>query len=174
MSAFTSALRISARSIHTTSLRSSVLASSARQSLRSAPIAAPAFGAVSRRWLSQDIRDKLDAAVKADPVVLFMKGTPDAPQCGFSRTVAQILDIQGVPREKLKTYNVLEDPELRSSIKEYSEWPTIPQLYVNGEFVGGCDILLSMHQSGELEDLLEKENVLPPIEDAPATSAPAS
>lgn len=72
-----------------------------------------------------------------------MKGTPDAPQCGFSRAVCQILDVQGVPREKLVTYNCLADQELREGIKEYSEWPTIPQVYVKGEFVGGCDIVLS-------------------------------
>jgi len=89
-----------------------------------------------------------------------MKGTPDVPQCGFSRAVVQILDLHGVPHEKMQTYDVLVDPELRSSIKEYSEWPTIPQVYVNGEFVGGCDIVLGMHQSGELEELLEKNKVI--------------
>jgi len=101
-----------------------------------------------------------------------MKGTPEEPQCGFSRAAIQILDLQGVPPERMKTYNVLADPELRAGIKEFSEWPTIPQLYVNGEFVGGCDILLGMHQSGELEKLLEKENILPPLPDAhPQTSS---
>ena len=115
-----------------------------------------------------------------------MKGTPDAPQCGFSRAVCQILDVQGVPREKLVTYNCLADQELREGIKEYSEWPTIPQVYVKGEFVGGCDIVLSsewsgssfiglvlmafpiVHQSGELEKLLMAEGLVP--EELPADS----
>jgi len=101
-------------------------------------------------------------AVKAHAIVLFMKGVPDAPQCGFSRTVAKVLEMYEVPSVKMKTYNVLEDPELRTAIKEFSyvvtslafpgadfgnfrasrDWPTVPQLYVNGEFVGGCDIVL--------------------------------
>jgi len=85
-----------------------------------------------------------------------MKGTPDAPQCGFSRAVIQVLDLHDVPPSKLQTYNVLADPELRTNIKEYSDWPTVPQLYVNGEFVGGCDIVMSMHQNGELKTLLDK------------------
>lgn len=83
-----------------------------------------------------------------------MKGTPDAPQCGFSRAVCQILDVQGVPREKLVTYNCLADQELREGIKEYSEWPTIPQVYVKGEFVGGCDIVLSSTFSSFLSSSL--------------------
>ncbi|KAG8983937.1 monothiol glutaredoxin grx5 [Tulasnella sp. JGI-2019a] len=85
-----------------------------------------------------------------------MKGTPEMPQCGFSRAVMQILDLHNVSPSKLQTYNVLADPELRTGIKEYSDWPTIPQLYVNGEFVGGCDIVMSMHQNGELGSVLEK------------------
>ncbi|KAI6043997.1 monothiol glutaredoxin-5 [Pisolithus marmoratus] len=119
---------------------------------------------VFRRFLSDEARTKIHAAVNEHPVVLFMKGTPEMPQCGFSRAAVQVLDMHGVPSEKLRTYNILEDPELRSSIKEFSDWPTIPQIYVNGEFVGGCDILLSMHQSGELEALLEKHNIIPNIE----------
>lgn len=104
-----------------------------------------------------------------------MKGTPEAPQCGFSRATVQILDIHGVPAEKLRTFNVLEDAELRTAIKEFSEWPTIPQVYINGEFVGGCDIILGMHQSGELESLLEKSGIIPPIETSDAkAAAPAS
>ncbi|GJJ11197.1 hypothetical protein Clacol_005429 [Clathrus columnatus] len=125
----------------------------------------------SRRFLSQEAREQISKAVKADPVVVFMKGTPDSPQCGFSRAVVQILDLQGVPVEKLKTYNVLEDSELRNGIKEFSDWPTIPQVYVDGDFVGGCDIIMGMHQSGELEKLLEQHNILPPLPDAtPKTS----
>lgn len=117
-----------------------------------------------RRYLSDEARSIIDKAVKAQPVVLFMKGTPDKPQCGFSRAVIQILDLQGVPPAKLQTYNILADPELRSGIKEYSNWPTIPQLYVNGEFIGGCDIVMSMHQNGELESLFTKEKVVEPAE----------
>ncbi|KAF5316420.1 hypothetical protein D9619_006536 [Psilocybe cf. subviscida] len=120
------------------------------------------------RYLSQDARAKIDDAVNANPVVLFMKGTPAAPQCGFSRAVVQILELHGVPDDKLKTYNVLADEELRSGIKEYSEWPTVPQIYVNGEFIGGCDILIGMHQSGELETLLENNEIIPKIETAEA------
>ncbi|KAK0457883.1 thioredoxin-like protein [Desarmillaria tabescens] len=94
-----------------------------------------------------------------------MKGTPDYPQCGFSRAAIQVLDLHNVPAEKMKTFDVLEDQELRNAIKEFSEWPTIPQLYVKGEFVGGCDILLSMHQSGELEKLLAEKEVIPKVEE---------
>ncbi|ODN98326.1 Grx4 family monothiol glutaredoxin [Cryptococcus wingfieldii CBS 7118] len=123
------------------------------------------------RLLSTEARKLIDDAVQSNPLVLFMKGSPEAPQCGFSRAVCQILDVQGVPRENIKSYNCLEDQELREGIKEYSEWPTIPQVYVKGEFVGGCDILLSMHQSGELEELLIKEGLAPPIPEGPESSA---
>jgi monothiol glutaredoxin len=141
-----------------------------------------------------------------------MKGTPETPQCGFSRASIQILGLQGVDPKKFTAYNVLEDEELRQGmlsqvrtlyfnaslevllcisvttgrptwewqasltnesigIKEYSEWPTIPQLYVNKEFVGGCDILMSMHQDGSLAKMLEEKGVLVPAEeDAPAES----
>jgi len=129
---------------------------------------------ISPRFLSQEARAQIDQAVKTTPVVLFMKGTPEQPQCGFSRAVVQILDVYQVPPEKLKTYNVLEDAELRSGIKEYSQWQTIPQVYVNGEFVGGCDILMGMHQSGELETLLEKENIIPTVSDPDAPAKPAT
>ncbi|ESK93178.1 monothiol glutaredoxin-5 [Moniliophthora roreri MCA 2997] len=124
----------------------------------------PSFAAAQRRFLSQDNRAKLQEAVKAKPVVLFMKGTPDFPECGFSRAAVQILGLQGVEPSKMQTYNVLADSELRQDIKEFSDWPTIPQLYVNGEFVGGCDILLSMHQSGELEKFLTENKVITPEE----------
>ncbi|THH29524.1 hypothetical protein EUX98_g4676 [Antrodiella citrinella] len=137
------------------------------------PLLTPSSFTVARRFLSQEVRAKLQDAVSSTPVVLFMKGTPEAPQCGFSRATVQILDIQGVPAEKLKTFNVLEDAELRTAIKEFSEWPTIPQVYVNGEFLGGCDIILGMHQSGELETLLEKSGVIPPVEASDAKVAPA-
>lgn len=89
-----------------------------------------------------------------------MKGTPETPQCGFSRASIQILSMQGVDPEKFAAYNVLEDQSLREGIKEYSEWPTIPQVYIDKEFVGGCDILVSMHQSGELGKMLAEKGVL--------------
>ncbi|MCJ1315099.1 monothiol glutaredoxin grx5 [Xylographa vitiligo] len=112
------------------------------------------------RLLSTTTRAAITKAVSSAPVVLFMKGTPETPQCGFSRASIQILGLQGVDPAKFTAFNVLEDEELRQGIKEYSDWPTIPQLYVEKEFVGGCDILMSMHQSGELGKLLEEKGVL--------------
>ncbi|CAK7272615.1 monothiol glutaredoxin grx5 [Sporothrix epigloea] len=113
-----------------------------------------------RRLLSDHTREAIDRAVTSAPVVLFMKGTPELPQCGFSRAAIQILGLQGVDPDKFAAFNVLEDAELRAGIKEYSDWPTIPQLYVDKEFVGGCDILVSMHQSGELAKLFDEKRVL--------------
>ncbi|KAI9016537.1 thioredoxin-like protein [Phycomyces nitens] len=116
---------------------------------------------MSVRWLSDSLRQKIDEDVKSSDIVLFMKGTPDQPMCGFSRATIQILQVQGVDFDKhVKAFNVLADDDLREGIKEYSEWPTIPQVYVKGEFVGGCDIMLNMHQSGDLEDLLVKEKIV--------------
>ncbi|KAE8348620.1 thioredoxin-like protein [Aspergillus coremiiformis] len=112
------------------------------------------------RLLSSETRSAIDQAIASAPVVLFMKGTPETPQCGFSRASIQILGLQGVDPKKFVAFNVLEDPELRQGIKEYSDWPTIPQLYLEKEFVGGCDILMSMHQNGELAKLLEEKSVL--------------
>ncbi|ODV85432.1 hypothetical protein CANARDRAFT_7546 [[Candida] arabinofermentans NRRL YB-2248] len=114
------------------------------------------------RFLSTETKQAIDTAVASAPVVLFMKGTPEAPACGFSRATIQILGQQGVDPVKFAAYNVLEDPELRQGIKEYSEWPTIPQLYVNKEFIGGCDIIMSMSQSGELAELLDSADALVP------------
>ena len=94
--------------------------------------------------------------VKSNDVVLFMKGTPQFPMCGFSGQVVQILDYLGVPYKGL---NVLENDELRQGIKEFSSWPTIPQLYVKGEFVGGCDIIREMFENGELQDFLKQHGV---------------
>ena len=94
------------------------------------------------------INDFIDNEVKTNDVVLFMKGSPDFPQCGFSGRVVQILDYVGVD---YKSHNVLADGDLRQGIKDYSSWPTIPQLYVKGEFVGGCDIITEMFQAGELQ-----------------------
>ena len=124
------------------------------------------------RCLSTEVRTAIDKAVASAPVVLFMKGTPETPQCGFSRTSIQILGMQGVDPKKFTAFNVLEDEELRSGIKEYSEWPTIPQLYVDKEFVGGCDILISMHKDGSLADLLgEKKVIVEEGEDAEVEEA---
>lgn len=100
------------------------------------------------------IQDVIKDQVTKNPVVLYMKGTPDFPQCGFSANAIGILRACGV--EQPFTVNVLEDPEIRQAIKDYANWPTIPQLYINGEFVGGCDIMIEMYQSGELQKMLEK------------------
>ena len=110
------------------------------------------------------IEQFIDSEVKNNDVVLFMKGTPQFPMCGFSGQVVQILDYIGVPYKGL---NVLENDELRNGIKSYSNWPTIPQLYVKGEFVGGCDIVREMFQAGELQGLM-KEKGLPVKESASA------
>ncbi len=96
------------------------------------------------------INEKIQAIIDENDVVLFMKGTSDFPQCGFSGRVAQILKQHGA---KYKDVNVLEDPELREGIKQFSQWPTIPQLYVKGEFIGGCDIVVEMNDANELAPL---------------------
>ena len=100
--------------------------------------------------------DRIQSDITENPVMLYMKGTAMFPQCGFSARVVQILTHMGVP---FKTANVLEDAELRDGIKQFSNWPTIPQLYVAGEFVGGCDIITEMYQSGELKTALEEKGV---------------
>ena len=98
-----------------------------------------------------DAQSRIDELVKSNDVVLFMKGTALFPQCGFSSRAIAILDHLGAPYE---TVDVLQDPEIRQGIKQYSDWPTIPQLYVKGEFVGGSDIMMEMFESGELQELL--------------------
>jgi monothiol glutaredoxin len=103
-----------------------------------------------------DANTRIDNEVKSEDVVLFMKGTPQFPMCGFSGQVVQILNYIGVP---FKGVNVLEDQEIREGIKTYSNWPTIPQLYVKGEFVGGCDITREMFQAGELQQLLADKGI---------------
>jgi monothiol glutaredoxin len=103
-----------------------------------------------------NIHDTIDNEVKSNDVVLFMKGTAEMPMCGFSGRSVQILQHLGVP---FKDINVLASDELRQGIKEYTNWPTIPQLYVKGEFVGGADILMEMFQSGELKQLMEEKGV---------------
>ena len=104
-----------------------------------------------------DTRERIEKLINDNPVVLFMKGTPQFPQCGFSGQVVQILDHVGVGYKGL---NVLESADLRDGIKTYSNWPTIPQLYVKGEFVGGCDIIREMFQAGELQTLLADKGVI--------------
>jgi monothiol glutaredoxin len=106
--------------------------------------------------MSNPTFERIQAEIDETPVMLYMKGTAMFPQCGFSARVVQILTHLNVP---FKTANVLEDMELREGIKEFSSWPTIPQLYVKGEFVGGCDIITEMYQSGELETLLTEKGV---------------
>ena len=101
-----------------------------------------------------DTQEKIRQTVTGSPVVLFMKGTPQFPQCGFSSRAIQILKACGV--DKPTTVNVLEDADIRQGIKEYAQWPTIPQLYVKGEFIGGSDIMTEMYQSGELQGLLQQ------------------
>ena len=100
-----------------------------------------------------DVQQLIKEQVTGNPVTLYMKGTPQFPQCGFSATVVQILKACGV--NDFFSVNVLENPEFRNGIKDYANWPTIPQHYVNGEFVGGCDIMKEMYQDGELQKLLE-------------------
>jgi len=99
------------------------------------------------------VEDIIKEQVTTHPVVLYMKGTPEQPQCGFSANAVNILNACGV--NDLFSVDVLQDPEIRQGIKDYSNWPTIPQLYVNGEFIGGSDILTEMYQSGELKELLK-------------------
>jgi monothiol glutaredoxin len=101
-----------------------------------------------------DVQQRIDSIVKGGRVVLFMKGTAQFPQCGFSGRAIQVLKAAGAT--EIQTVNVLEDDEIRQGIKEYANWPTIPQLYVDGEFVGGSDIMMEMYQSGELQQMLSK------------------
>ncbi len=106
--------------------------------------------------MTNPVFQRIQAEIDEAPVVVFMKGTPVFPQCGFSARVVQILSHMGVP---FKGVNVLEDMEVREGIKQFSNWPTIPQLYVKGEFVGGCDIVTEMFQSGELGQMLDAKGV---------------
>lgn len=100
-----------------------------------------------------DIKDQIANDIKNNKVMIYMKGTPDFPQCGFSARTIEILKTYQVP---IGAKNVLDDENLRQGIKAYTDWPTIPQIFINGEFIGGCDIVTEMHQSGELKKLLEK------------------
>ena len=104
-----------------------------------------------------DTKDKIKDLIKENDVCLFMKGTPDSPQCGFSMAVSNVLKHLNV---KFKGVNILEDDELRQGIKDFSDWPTIPQLYVKNEFVGGCDIVKEMFEKGELNTLLKEKQII--------------
>ena len=108
--------------------------------------------------LDETTRDRIQTEVDGNDVLLFMKGTPVFPQCGFSAAVIQVLSHL---RVKFSSVNVLEDPDIRDGIKQYSDWPTIPQLYVKGEFVGGCDIIREMYETGELKTFLEDKGLQP-------------
>ena len=107
--------------------------------------------------MDQIVKEKIENEIANNEICLFMKGTPEVPECGFSLAVANILKIMNV---KFKGVNVLEDQNLRQGIKEFSEWPTIPQLYVNKEFIGGCDIVKEMYENGELKNLLKEKNLI--------------
>ena len=104
-----------------------------------------------------DIQKRIDDLVKSNDILLFMKGTASFPMCGFSGRAVQILKACGVDTKTVQTVNVLEDAEVRQGIKEYSNWPTIPQLYVKGEFIGGSDIMMEMYESGELQKVIAGE-----------------
>ena len=106
--------------------------------------------------MNENIKNMIKEEISANEVCLFMKGTPDAPQCGFSMAVANLLKILEI---KFKGINILENQELRDGIKEFSEWPTIPQLYVKGEFLGGCDIVKEMYENGELKKILKDKSI---------------
>ncbi|MHB8405825.1 MAG: Grx4 family monothiol glutaredoxin [Gammaproteobacteria bacterium] len=103
-----------------------------------------------------DVMDRIKHQVGSHPVLLFMKGTPDFPQCGFSARTSQVLKTMGV---EFGHVNVLAEPEIRANLPKYSNWPTFPQLFVKGELVGGCDIVVEMHESGELKKLLDEKGV---------------
>lgn len=102
--------------------------------------------------MTPEVKERIDSLVKQNKIMVFMKGSKLMPQCGFSNNVVQILNTLGVPFE---TVDILADSDLRQGIKEYSNWPTIPQVYINGEFVGGSDILIEMYQSGDLQQMVE-------------------
>ena len=102
--------------------------------------------------MNEKTKQRIESDIKNNKVMLYMKGTPQEPQCGFSAQVMGVLNKYNVT---VKTFNILEDEEIRQGIKEYSDWPTIPQLYVNGEFIGGCDIVTELHNNGELADILK-------------------
>jgi monothiol glutaredoxin len=101
--------------------------------------------------MTPELQQRIEQTIQSNKIVVFMKGSKLMPQCGFSNNVVQILNVLGVPYE---TVDILQDPEIREGIKEYSKWPTIPQIYINGEFVGGSDIAIELYQSGELQQMV--------------------
>lgn len=103
--------------------------------------------------MPEPIFERIQREVRENPILVYMKGTPDFPQCGFSGATVRVFELLGVP---IASRNVLEDPELRDAIKRFSNWPTIPQVYIGGEFIGGCDIVREMYESGELAELVKK------------------
>ena len=103
--------------------------------------------------MSENVKERIEKVINNNHICLFMKGTPDVPQCGFSLAVANVLKHLNV---QYKSINVLEDMEIREGIKDYSDWPTIPQLYIGGKFIGGCDIVKEMFEKGELKEILAK------------------
>lgn len=145
-------LRFSSARLVTRCLSSNLIKLTSTQKLAVQPKILPIHKLEFARY-STETKHKIDEMVKSDDVVIFMKGTAEQPMCGFSKAVVDILSMHGV---KFKSYNVLADEEIRSGIKEYSNWPTIPQVFFKGEFIGGCDILLEMHRGGELIDELNK------------------
>eukprot|EP01134_Creolimax_fragrantissima_P003771 CFRG3771T1 len=134
-----------------------------RNSAPTSALRAGAFQIAPSRYYSatnddgRDIKAKIAKVVKENKIVVFMKGVPDAPQCGFSNAVSQILAMHGL--KDYVSFNILDDQELRQAVKEFSDWPTIPQVYINGEFVGGCDIILDLHKSGELINVLAEAGI---------------
>ena len=111
----------------------------------------------------QNIHERIENDLQENAVVLYMKGTAQMPQCGFSAVVVQVLNSLGLP---FKDINVLADQEIRQGIKDFSNWPTIPQLYMKGEFIGGCDIVREMHQTGELQAMLSDKQIIPSLHTA--------
>ncbi len=103
--------------------------------------------------MAEPIDERIRREIRENPILVYMKGTPDFPQCGFSGRTVRAFELLGAP---IASRNVLEDPELREGVKRFSNWPTIPQVYIGGEFVGGCDIVMEMYQSGELAELVKK------------------
>ncbi|BAK83149.1 Grx4 family monothiol glutaredoxin [Komagataeibacter medellinensis] len=107
--------------------------------------------------MAETVAQRIQAQIDSNPVMLYMKGDANFPQCGFSARVVQVLKHLGVP---FATDNVLADPEIRQGIKDFSNWPTVPQLYIKGEFIGGCDIVTEMYQTGELQKLLSEKGIV--------------
>eukprot|EP01101_Sappina_pedata_P002359 TRINITY_DN12604_c0_g1_i1.p1 TRINITY_DN12604_c0_g1~~TRINITY_DN12604_c0_g1_i1.p1 ORF type:complete len:175 (-),score=73.09 TRINITY_DN12604_c0_g1_i1:131-655(-) len=131
--------------------------SASSQSSSSQAASVPSSIPIPAKYANDPILKQIHLDVNEYPCVLYMKGVPSRPMCGFSQTVVRILNQEGA---SYASYDVLSDEELREGIKTYSDWPTIPQLYLNGEFIGGCDIMLDLHKSGELNEMLDKAGVL--------------